>query len=121
MCVCVCVCVYCHDIALLHPSTTLQLIVGFHSFVRANRTFFTHYLYRFRYSKASDQKASFGDKFIELANCTKGDLACLQNLDPFVAISLGDKASSAVGEDIIDRILEGGRVEDAFAMQVGSD
>jgi hypothetical protein len=70
-----------------------------------------------RYSKASDQKASFGDKFVSLANCTKGDLVCLQNLDPFVATNLGDKATGAVGANIFDRILEGGRVEDAFAMQ----
>jgi carboxylesterase type B len=70
-----------------------------------------------RYSKASDQRASFGDKFVSLANCTKGDLVCLQNLDPFVATNLGDKATGAVGANIFDRILEGGRVEDAFAMQ----
>jgi len=41
----------------------------------------------------------------------------LQNLDPFVATNLGDKATGAVGANIFDRILEGGRVEDAFAMQ----
>jgi len=71
----------------------------------------------FRYSKAGDQKASFGNKFAQLAKCKIGDMACLRALDVHTAVALGEKAVGGVGENLIDRILEGGRVENAFAMQ----
>mmetsp|Transcript_34219 Transcript_34219/g.89789 ORF Transcript_34219/g.89789 Transcript_34219/m.89789 type:complete len:577 (-) Transcript_34219:87-1817(-) len=71
----------------------------------------------YRYQKAGDQKATFGAQFAKLAKCKKGDLTCLRALDARTAIDLGEKATGGVGANIINRILEGGRVEDAFAMQ----
>merc|ERR1719266_1283050 len=56
-------------------------------------------------------------KFAKLTNCSLEDMQCLRALPAIQAIRLGEKASSDVVENIIDRILEGGHVEDAFAMQ----
>jgi carboxylesterase type B len=72
----------------------------------------------FRYQDASAQKVTFGTKFASLAGCgSVANISCLRGLSADQAVTLGEKASSAVGEAIIDRILAGGYVEDAFAMQ----
>eukprot|EP00040_Diaphanoeca_grandis_P022620 m.121955 g.121955 ORF g.121955 m.121955 type:complete len:591 (+) comp28892_c0_seq1:164-1936(+) len=72
----------------------------------------------FRYSKAEDQKLSFGAKFASLTGCGSiSNLTCLQSIDSQVAMDAGEKASGAAAEGLIDRILEGGHAEDAFAMQ----
>eukprot|EP00662_Eupelagonemidae_sp_cell21_P008843 gene8844-37376_t len=71
----------------------------------------------FQYQLAAAQRATFGREFSRLANCSLHDAACLAALPVERAVAMGERASGAVGVNIIDRILEGGRVEDAFAMQ----
>eukprot|EP01065_Artemidia_motanka_P053040 TRINITY_DN9745_c0_g1_i1.p1 TRINITY_DN9745_c0_g1~~TRINITY_DN9745_c0_g1_i1.p1 ORF type:complete len:587 (+),score=202.29 TRINITY_DN9745_c0_g1_i1:96-1763(+) len=71
----------------------------------------------FQYQNSWVQQETFGKKFAKLANCSSSDLPCLKALAGQSAVSFGEKASGSVGTSIIDRILEGGRVEDAFAMQ----
>eukprot|EP01062_Namystynia_karyoxenos_P033610 TRINITY_DN24729_c0_g4_i2.p1 TRINITY_DN24729_c0_g4~~TRINITY_DN24729_c0_g4_i2.p1 ORF type:complete len:435 (+),score=158.05 TRINITY_DN24729_c0_g4_i2:400-1704(+) len=71
----------------------------------------------FQYQLAAVQRATFGSKFAKLVNCSLSDAACLSAVPVQSVVSLGEKASGDVKEGIIDRLLEGGRVEDAFAMQ----
>jgi acetylcholinesterase/cholinesterase len=71
----------------------------------------------FRYTKAENQYLSFGREFASLSGCVQSNLTCLRALDAKDAIRFGEKAAGNVGSDIIARILEGGHVEDAFAMQ----
>lgn len=73
----------------------------------------------FQYQESFVQQATFGVEFAKLSGCgslTK-NMTCLRALSARDAITFGEKASSSVVEGIVDRILEGGRVEDAFAMQ----
>ena len=72
----------------------------------------------FQYQRASVQKLAFGHKFASLTGCgSLSNTTCLRALTPRQAINFGEKASGDVVSSIVDRILEGGRVEDAFAMQ----
>ena len=71
----------------------------------------------FQYQYKLGQQATFGSKFFQLANCTAGDLACVRKLDAKQAIGFGEKAAGSSTEALIDRIIEGGHIEDAFAMQ----
>lgn len=71
----------------------------------------------FQYQRAEVQREVFGKKFAKLAGCASGNTTCLRALSARTAIGLGEQAAGAVGAAIIDRLLEGGRIEDAFAMQ----
>lgn len=72
----------------------------------------------FRYQKKSDQAETFGARFAKITNCSSvANLTCLRALSGPSAITLGEKASENTDTNVIDRILEGGFVEDAFAMQ----
>ena len=68
----------------------------------------------FQYQKADVQRAVFGRKFAKLAGCAHGNTTCLRALPARTAIGLGEQASGAVGAAIVDRVLEGGRIEDAW-------
>ncbi len=72
----------------------------------------------FRYQKATDQTLSYGAEFVKLSGCgSLTNMTCLRALDAKVAIELGEQASGNIGANILERILEGGHIEDAFAMQ----
>lgn len=72
----------------------------------------------FHYQTAEHQQLSFGSKFAKLAACASvKNLTCLQGLSARAAIQFGEKATGDVTTNIVERILEGGDVEDAFAMQ----
>lgn len=71
----------------------------------------------FRYTTADHQALTFGAEFTKLTNCSQGDLKCLRGLSPRDVIVLGEKAAGSVRGAIVDRILEGGHIEDALAMQ----
>ena len=76
----------------------------------------------FQYQAWDAQEATFGQAFKKASNCTiKGNatavLACLRALPAKLAIRIGENVAGKAGPAIIDRILEGGRPEDALAMQ----
>jgi carboxylesterase type B len=72
----------------------------------------------FQYQFKAGQRASFGKKFAALANCSSvDDMECLRKLDGQEVINYGEKAAGSNGVGLWDRILEGGHIEDAFAMQ----
>jgi para-nitrobenzyl esterase len=72
----------------------------------------------FHFQKAAHQRLTYGAKFAELAGCgTVANLTCLQGLSARAAIGFGESASGDVITNIVERLLEGGDIEDALAMQ----
>jgi len=72
----------------------------------------------FQYQNEAAQRLTFGQNFLKLSGC--GDwknISCLQEIDAHDVIEYGEKASGSALEGLLDRILEDGHVEDAFAMQ----
>lgn len=70
----------------------------------------------FRYQKHTSQHATFAKKFSELVNCTQDDMACLRALPVENVLKAGSDAVSDARTVIIDRIMEGGFLEDAIAL-----
>eukprot|EP00939_MAST-03C_sp_MAST-3C-sp1_P003400 g3400.t1 len=72
----------------------------------------------FQYQNKLAQETTFGKTFAKKAGCeTLKNISCLRSLDARDVIEIGEKVASSVLDGLFDRILEGGRVEDAFAMQ----
>ena len=83
----------------------------------------------FQYQDYAAQAATFGKDYAKLSNCTHDGagagadpdpaavMKCLRALPAKEAFALGEQASGSAAEGILDRILEGGRVEDALAME----
>eukprot|EP00729_Bicosta_minor_P009584 gene9584-3143_t len=82
----------------------------------------------FQYQDYVAQKLTYGDKFVSYANCSvdpasskKNDPAavmrCLRAMPAKEAFDVGEKAASDATAGLFDRILEGGRLEDALAME----
>ena len=85
----------------------------------------------FQYQDYVAQKLTYGDKFVSYANCSadpasskKNDPAavmrCLRAMPAKEAFDVGEKAASDATAGLFDRILEGGRLEDALAMEWAS-
>ena len=72
----------------------------------------------FQYQNEAAQRLTFGKEFLKLTGCHEwSNVTCLQNMDAHDVIGYGEKASGSALEGLLDRILEGGHIEDAFAMQ----
>ena len=72
----------------------------------------------FQYNNDAAQRLTFGKEFLKLTGCHEwSNVTCLQNMDAHDVIGYGEKASGSALEGLLDRILEGGHIEDAFAMQ----
>ena len=72
----------------------------------------------FQYQNEAAQRLTFGKEFLKLTGCHEwSNVTCLQNMDAHDVIGYGEKASGSALEGLLDRILEDGHIEDAFAMQ----
>ena len=72
----------------------------------------------FQYQNHLVQRSTYGKDFVNRTGCgSLANLACLQAIDAKAITTLGEDVTHSVKDGVIARLLEGGRVEDALAMQ----
>lgn len=72
----------------------------------------------FRYQRAANQRLAFGDHFARLTPCKDlKALACLRALPANETIHWGEKAAGSARNGVWARVLDGGHILDAFAME----
>lgn len=72
----------------------------------------------FRYQRDASQELTFGKTFAVMSGCDNvQNVSCLRDLGARDAITLGERVAGNIWDGLIDRVLESGAIEDAFAMQ----